>query len=251
MKSVCTKLTNLVYPAFILLMLFSVSSCVDTRKAVYFNNLPEGTVNGNTIIPEGLIQKNDLLGVSITSPVPEAFAPFNSGNSEYFVNADSTIRLPVIGSIRAVGLTKDQLKDTILRTLRVRKLLVDPIVNVRFLTFRVTILGEVNGPKVISVPNEKISLLEAIGFAGDITFYGRKDNVLVIREENGKRVVKRIDMNSNDLFNSPYYYLKSNDIVYVEPNKAKLASQNKTKDWVFGILGVASIVIGIATFFKN
>jgi polysaccharide export outer membrane protein len=130
-----------------------------------------------------------------------------------------------------------------------RKLLIDPIVSIRMLNFKVTVLGEVEKPSVIPVPSEKISLLEALGMAGDITINGRRDNVLVIREEPGRKVIKRLDLNSSDLFTSPYYYLQSNDVVYVEPNKAKVRSGSNTAMWVsvvlaalsFGIIAVTNI----------
>jgi polysaccharide export outer membrane protein len=124
-----------------------------------------------------------------------------------------------------------------------QKLLTDPIVSVRFLNFRVTVLGEVNDPAVIPVPNEKISLLEAIGLAGDLTIYARRDNVMVIREdENGNKEIKRIDLNSTELLSSPYYYLRSNDIVYVEPNKARVASSGRGQIWVPAVLSGLSLV---------
>jgi polysaccharide export outer membrane protein len=106
--------------------------------------------------------------------------------------------------------------------------LVDPIVSVRFLNFKVTVLGEVQRPTVVDVPDEKISLLEALGLAGDITIYGKRDNVMVIREENNQKIIKRLNLNSSEIFNSPYYYLKANDIVYVEANKARIATSTRT-----------------------
>jgi polysaccharide export outer membrane protein len=105
---------------------------------------------------------------------------------------------------------------------------VDPIVIVRHLNFRVSVLGEVSRPGIINVPSEKISLLEALGSAGDITVFGKKENVMILREENGVKKIKRIDLNSSELFDSPYYYLKSNDIVYVEANKAKVGSSTRS-----------------------
>jgi polysaccharide export outer membrane protein len=108
------------------------------------------------------------------------------------------------------------------------------------------VLGEVSRPSVVTVPSEKISLLEALGLAGDLTVYARRDNVMVIREENGRRIIKRINLNSADLFSSPYYYLKSNDIVYAEPNKSKVASAGRANTWVpivFSVLSFGVIAI--------
>jgi len=145
----------------------------------------------------------------------------------------------------AVDSAKEQLKATITKQLVDKKLLIDPIVSVRFQNFRVTVLGEVRNPSVIPVPSEKISLLEAIGLAGDLTIYAKRDNVLVIREENGEKTVKRMNLNSTELFTSPYYYLKSNDVVYVEPNKTKIATAGRAQVWmpvVFSALSFLTIV---------
>jgi polysaccharide export outer membrane protein len=112
--------------------------------------------------------------------------------------------------------------------------------------YKVTVLGEVNKPSVIPVPNEKITLLEAIGFAGDLTLFAKRDNVLLIREEQGKKTIKRLNLSSSEIFNSPYYYLKSDDVVYVEANKAKVASTSSTRLWLpvlFSGLSLTAIVI--------
>jgi polysaccharide export outer membrane protein len=111
------------------------------------------------------------------------------------------------------------------------------------LNFEVTVIGEVGNPSVITVPNEKISLLKALGLAGDITIYGRKDNVLLIREENGKKRVKHIDLNSKSFLSSPYYYLQPNDIVYVEANKNKVASVGRMTPYLPAILSGLSVII--------
>jgi polysaccharide export outer membrane protein len=243
--------------SFLALSVIFTSGCVNTRSATYFNGVTDKTITANTPIPESVIQKNDLLSISVSSLNPEASAVFNSPNvsnlmvpgsnsnpaSGYLVSTDGTIQFPILGSIKALGLTKDQLKESISNKLLERKLLIDPIVNVRFLNFRITVLGEVKNPTVVTVPNEKISLLEAIGLAGDLTIYARRDNVLVIREENGDKTIKRLDLNSNELLSSQYYYLKSNDVIYVEPNKSKVASTGRGQQWVPVVLSGLSLVV--------
>ena len=156
----------------------------------------------------------------------------------------------MIGNVKAEGLTKNQLKDKIAKTLVEKKILLDPIITIRFINFRVTVLGEVNHPTVVIVPNEKISLLEAIGLAGDMTIYAKRDNVLIIREANDQKILQRLDLNSDELFTSPYYYLQSNDIVYVEPNKNKVASVSGGMQWAPIILSAMSLVIIAATSFN-
>ena len=238
-----------------LLLLFIFSSCANTKEATYFYGTPEGSISSNTTVPESVIQKNDILSITISSLSAEASAMFNpvtssggtvavSGTS-YLVSSDGAIQFPLLGTIKAEGLTKAQLKDKITNTIIDKKLLVDPIVSIRFLNFRVTVLGEVAHPTVVSVQNEKISLLEALGLAGDLTIYAKRTNVMVIREENNKKIIERLDLNSTELFTSPYYYLQSNDIVYVEPNKARIASTSRSNQWLpilFSGLTLAALV---------
>ena len=250
------------YRYFLLISIVAVfifSSCTSTRKTAYFYNVQDTTfysVGGNQQVP---IQPNNILSVSVSSLNAEASAPFNppiyavnrsttvAGNQTetggYLVGAEGTIQLPVLGAIKAAGLTKEQLKDYITKLILQKKLLVDPIVEIRFLNFEVTVLGEVARPTVITVPSEKISLLKAIGLAGDLTIYGQRENVLLIREENGAKKTRHIDLNSPNFFNSPYYYLQPNDVVYVEPNKAKIASASRTTQYLPVILSGLSVVV--------
>ena len=123
----------------------------------------------------------------------------------------------------------------------------DPIVTIRFVNFRVTVLGEVNNPTVVNVPNEKISLLEALGLAGDMTIYAKRTNVMIIREVNDVKMIKRLNLNSDEIFTSPYYYLQSNDIVYVEPNSAKVANSSGGMQWAPIVLSGLSLVLIAAT----
>lgn len=226
------------------------ASCVSTKKTAYFNNIPDSVIQS----PEAaasIIGKNDMLNITVSSLNPTASLIFNVPNvgatpststsgvtggitstsqlMGYLVGQDGTIKFPVLGNISAAGLTKKQLEDTITTILAEKKLLVDPIVNVRFLNFRVTVLGEVAKPTTINVANEKISILEALGLAGDLTIYAKRDNVLLIREEENQKVVRRIDLNSENVLSSPYYYLKNNDVLYVEPGKAKVATTSNTR----------------------
>lgn len=135
--------------------------------------------------------------------------------------------IKVSGLVKAGGLTKKQLSDSLTHVLSSRKLLIDPIVSVRLINFRVTVLGEVGRPTVVNVNNERISLMEAIGMAGDLTLSAKRDNVLLIREENNKNITRRINLNDESLFRSPYYYLKNNDIIYVEANKARVQGTSR------------------------
>jgi len=242
----------------LILALFTISSCGSTKKVIYFPEVKDGTIQSTTVFPESIIQKNDILSITVSSLSAAADAPFNSPNnsgpgaiSGYLVNSEGNIQFPILGNMKAEGLTKNQLKDKITKALVDAKQLVDPIVTIRFANFRVTILGEVNHPTVVAVPNEKISLLEAIGLAGDLTIYGKRQNVMIIREEKEQKIIKRVDLNSAEIFTSPYYYLQSNDIVYVEPNKTKIASVSRGNQILPIVLSGLSLAVIAVQQFKN
>jgi len=240
-------------------MVFSNMGCISTRKTVYFYDVKDTTYLQRGPEIQTPIQENDILSISISSLNPQASAIFNTPNdfvsrsttptgvatqsSGYLVNTDGNIQLPILGNMKAAGLTKSQLKDNITSSILAKKLLIDPIVDIRYLNFEVTVIGEVAKPTVITVPSERISLLKAIGLAGDLTIYGKRENVLLIREEKGKKRTIHIDLNSNNFFNSPYYYLQPNDVVYVEPNKAKVASATRTQQLLPIILSGLSVVV--------
>lgn len=230
-------------------------SCVSTQKAVYFNNLPDTVIaplQGNF---EPVIQKNDILQITVSSLNPEDATVFNapvalsatSSNSPaaagYLVSEQGFIQYPVLGQVKAAGLTKEQLTNYLRDELNNRKLMKDPVVSIRLLNYRVTVLGEVGKPTVVNVTNEKITILEALGMAGDITIYGKKDNVLLIRDVDGQRTVKRLNLNSDEIFSSQYYYLKSNDIVYVEPVKAKVVNAQGNRQTIALVLSGLSVLV--------
>lgn len=254
-------LSLLPYLYFVFCLLF-FPACVNTRKAVYFSNIQDTEMPADLAHVAPLIQKNDLLSITVSSLNPDASAVFNAPNvseaegldlvgramsiSGYLVNQDGRIQFPFLGEVQAAGLTKNQLQEKLAKSLADKKLLIDPIVSIRYLNFRVTVLGEVAKPTVVHVPSEKITLLEALGLAGDMTIYAKRNNILLIREEAGKRLVKRLNLNSTDLFNSPYYYLKPNDIVIVEPDKARVATANPARQWLPLIFsGLTVMVIGL------
>jgi len=236
------------------------------RKTTYFNDLHDGEIKSAVaIIPS--IHKNDILSISVSSLNPDASALFNSPNlhpntsanmlgtpsqlAGYLVNERGDIQFPVLGSVHADGLSVKELTDSITRMLYDKKMLVDPIVAIRILNFRVTVLGEVGRPGVIPVPNEQITLLEALGLAGDLTIYGRRDNVLLIRENEDKKIIQHIDLNSPDILASPFYYLKSNDVIYVEPNKNRVRSVSDSRQVmpiVFAGLSFLTVVASVILY---
>ena len=242
---------------FLLVLVFA--SCVSTQRTTYFNNAEDTTfATKPEEIADVPIMKSDILSVIISSANAEASAPFNTNNNYlsnsttsagtsttaagYLVNNDGFIQLPVLGNVKAAGVTKKQLRTDIINNILDKKLLIDPIVTIRHLNFEVTVIGEVEHPTVITVPNEKISLVKALGLAGDITIYGKKDNVLLIRENDGRRKVKRINLNSRNFLTSPYYYLQPNDVIYVEANKEKVAMASRNQQLLPTILSGLSVI---------
>ena len=234
------------------------TSCVNTKQVTYFDEVGNAQFSTNgQMHPEPPIRPNDLLSISVSSPNPEASIPFNTPNliatqtssaagttvqaTGYLVGTDGQIQFPFLGNIKAAGLTKSQLQEEIIKQLSSKRLLLDPIVSVRYLNYKVSVLGEVARPSVLTIPNERVSMLEAIGLAGDMTIYAKRDNILLIRElEEGQRVTTRIDLTSKQLLSSPDYYLKPNDIIYVEPNKARVASTGRAYQLLPVILSALS-----------
>ena len=242
-------------------------SCADTKPVTYFNELSDQEIAYKVQDLEPVIQKNDLLSISVTSSsmngdanqlfnlynVASSPGPVNGGSvvqvAGFLVDQEGNIQFPMLGALKAAGLTKKELKDTIVKKLLSNNLLFDPIVNIRYLNYKVTVLGEVAKPSVYNVPGEKISLLEALGMAGDLTIYAKRDNVLVIREEEeGKRISHHINLNANDLLTSPFYYLQSNDVVYVAPNKARVTGAGQARIWVPTILSALSLIVVLAHY---
>jgi polysaccharide export outer membrane protein len=200
----------------------------------------------------------------VSSLSPEANILFNSGllttagnnnnaaassriNEGYLVDKEGAINFPVIGKITLARLTKEE--ATTKMTEELKQHVKNPIVNVRFLNFKVTVIGEVNRPSTFTIPTEKINIMEALGLAGDMTAFGKRENVLIIREKDGVRSTTRINMNNKDILNSPYFYLQQNDIVYVEPdNRTKIAQTSANNRYI--PIVVASIT-AIAIFLSN
>jgi len=237
------------------------------KKSTYFYETSNATfLNSNVESLEPVLSENDLLSISVSSVNPEAAEIFNVSNivatqsstvsgvttqaSGYLIDQDGFIRFPILGKIAAAGKTKKALREEITAALDTQKLLIDPIVDVRYLNFKVSVLGEVKNPSVLTIPNEKVSLLEALGLAGDITIFGNKENVALIREEDGVKKIRRLDLTSSEIFGSPYYYLKSNDIIYVEPTKAKVNESSLVRQWIPVVLSAISLAIITVVNFK-
>lgn len=225
--------------AFFILLLLLASSCATNRSLVYFGDLTKTTPYEQEItnFKEPVIQSGDQLSVTVSSLSPESNALFNNGillptnsmlsSSEatrkasegYLVDGQGNINFPVLGSVRLGGLTRSEAIRRL--TVLVSKSVKNPIVNVSFLNFRVTVLGEVNKPGSYLLSSEHPSLLDALGLAGDMTPYGLRENVLIIREREGGRTSARVDLTNKATLESPFFYIQQNDVVYVSPDKAR------------------------------
>lgn len=251
----------------LMLLSFTLPSCFSTRQITLMQGSFDTAQLSQIKIPEAVIRQGDLLSIVVYSDNPEATALFNQsvitysssagaasgsgGNGGaggasggtgsnagavgpgaptapgYQVDEDGNIQFQGLGLLHVEGLTKAQLKDTLDSRLK-NIYLKNPYYNIRFLNYRFTMLGEVAHPGIFSIPGEHISMLEAIGLAGDLTLFGRRDNVLIIRENEGKREWARLDLTKPQVMNSPYFYLQQNDVVYIEATKKKLAANDQS-----------------------
>lgn len=211
-----------------------LGSCGSRKDIVYFQDSRdfETLVADNGFEPK--FKVDDVVSIYVSTLNPEASAPFNlmigmtaGGQAEtldYLVDKNGDIDFPVIGKVGIVGLTPGEVK-TLLRE-RLSSYLKDPIINVRLRNFTVTILGEVRNPGTYPIIGEQITIMEALGLAGDLTIKGKRDNVMVIRDFDGVKVYNRIDLTTKDAMTSPAYYLTQNDVVYVEPNKSAISASS-------------------------
>ena len=247
------KITSLGF--FILLF-----SCKSREKLVYFQNHKE--VENETSGYTPVLEVDDFLSVVVTSIDPETVQIFNatSGNTQmgqtgytqgasapigYLVDSDGNINLPVIGLFHIAGLNRKEAIIQLQDTLRIYAK--DPIVQIQILNFKITVIGDVARPGTYKIPNERITILEAIGLAGDLKMTGKRQNVLVIREENGKKQEYRVDLTNGAVFSSPVYYLKQNDLVYVEPNFTALSQASFIRSASGVFISTTSLIITIIT----
>lgn len=242
--------------------LFVVFSC-SKRNITYFSNLDpnqEGQYSNKIELDPIRIQKEDELEIKVTTLNPESNLLFNYGvisrgdqvnydaigsynQAKYVVDSEGNIDFPILGKVNLAGLTREEAKKKLTELLS--KLVTDPRVEISISNFKITVLGEVNNPSSFTIDSDKITILEALGLAGDMTVYGKRENVLIIREDESGKKLFRVNMNDRALLNSKEYYLKQNDVLYVEADKKKLiqADINPTS------IAIMSIVASIAVAF--
>jgi polysaccharide export outer membrane protein len=272
------KATVPAYLFAISVLIIIFSSCGSQKDVTYFQRTPG---EHDTIpLPKMYvikIQPGDILSIPVNSLNPAAssfFNPYAGGNTSqdaptavgtdydansavrlarngapgYIVDQNGMISFPLIGKIRVEGMSTSDLRDTL--TKKLKSYLKEPTVSVQLLNFKVSITGEVNRPSSYVIPNELISLPDALTMAGDLTIYGRRTNIMVIREVNGEKVFAHVDLTNREIFSSPYYYLHPNDIVYVEPIKAKSAQTSQTNYLLPVIFSGLSLIIVLLTNVK-
>lgn len=243
-----------------------LTSCNTSKEILYFQdvavNQPE-TIEGARDIT---VQPKDQISIVISSKDPQLAALFNltrvqyragytdlrGGNlngevSGYTLDDKGDIDFPIIGTLHIAGMTKSQIAALIKKRLVEGDLVKDPVVTVEFMNLYFSVLGEVKTPGKYSITKDQISLLEAISIAGDLTIYGKRDAIFVIREENGERVTHWVDIRSKELFQSPVYYLKQNDVVYVQPNKVRAGQSTLNENSVKSV----SLWISIGSFLSS
>ena len=249
--------------ALAVLVVVALSSCEPKKDVIYFqsNNL---TSSNSLSKYEHVIKSDDMLTITISALDQDAVRPFNlptysfgsTGDvssrerlETYLVDSEGNIDFPVLGKISLKGLTRIQATELIKNMLK--EYVKNPIVNIRTVNFKVTVLGEVTRPGTYTIPNERITLIEALGLAGDMTIHGERKNVMVIRENDSKKTFTRVNIASEEVFNSPVYYLSQNDVVYVEPNKTRVRSSTvgaKTSEnlrIISTLVTVAALVVSI------
>jgi polysaccharide export outer membrane protein len=258
-----------------LLLLFSfglslfLSSCVTHEELLNFNKGSEFSPTPEDIqnLPQLEIQPDDLLSIRIKALDPLASEPFNidpigsqmaniQANPSmrpligYLVSRDGTIDFPILGALKVAGLTTDEVRALVLEKLK--PFLKDPVVMVRYLNFRITVLGEVNSPGTFFVANERVTVLDMLGQAGDITPYGNRTNILVVREQNSERRTARLNLQDRDIFKSPFFYLQQNDVVYVEPLQVRTASirdqSQRILPWLSAITALTTLAVTLSRF---
>ena len=247
---------------FILAFAILMSACSTSRSSLtYFEDIDSRIAQFETDTADLVIAPHDELMISVTSFVPEATAQYNlpptnlstSENTQisttyaistYTVNTQGYIDIPSIGPLKVEGLTTSQLTDSLISI--ISRSVVDPNVRVQLVNFSVNVIGEVKNPGRFKVNNQRISILDAIAMAGDLTEYGKRDGILLIRESDGKRTVHKLNLNSADILDSPYFYLRQNDVVYIEPNKIRKDNSKYNQNNAYKLSVTSTVVSAVS-----
>ncbi|MBR5038671.1 MAG: polysaccharide biosynthesis/export family protein [Prevotella sp.] len=242
-----------------------LASCGSTKDIVYFQGVDELDLSPSKGLYDARIFPKDMLMINVSTTDPEAAKPFNlnyqqnltnSINTQlygYLVDNDGNINFPMIGMLHVEGLTTRECESLILDRIKFYMAKNEtPIVTVRLSSYHITLIGE-TGSRIVPVSTEKMNIIEALASGGDMTMTGRRDNILLIREDNtGQKSIHRLDISDANILNSPYYYLQQNDILYIEPNKTKINRQaiSNASIWVSALGMVSSIAAVVISLVK-
>lgn len=238
-----------IFIAAAIVLAATVTSCKAPQSLAYFENADSLKTVGTTALDYAVkIRPADELIITVNSIVPEATAAYNLSstpqNQTYVVDTDGEITMPVIGKIHAAGMTTKGLGDYL--TEKISKEVDSPVVRVQLANFRVNVLGEVKRPGAIEAKSERFTIFDALAAAEDMTEYGERTNVMVIREENGQRAYHRVNLKDARIVDSPYYYLQQNDVVYVEPNQIKAGNAKYSQNNAYKVSVVSTIVSAVS-----
>ena len=238
------------------------SSCISTRKVVYFNDIPDTALAKPITVTsikytDPVILPNDILSITVqTMQQNESNTPITSGTVAMFnplngflVDKNGNIELSLIGFIKVGGLTTSEARELIKE--KAKEYYKEPVVNCRIANFEINLLGEINSPGTYTFPSEKVSILEALAAGKDASITGKRNDILLIRTEGEERKFIRLSLNSSDLFKSPYFYLRQRDILYIEPTRFKVQSSDNTFIRNIGIFSSLISVAAILLAFKG
>ena len=240
-------------------MILMMVGCGSSKEVAYWQNIDSISLAASKGLYDAKIMPKDELTILVQTTDPVTSEPFNlrstgqTSNKDqitgYLVDNDGMINFPIVGKIHVAGLTKTECEDLIKSKIQPYLARTEnPLVSVRTSSYRITVIGEVNRPGVIPVATEKISLVEALAEAGDMTIYGKRDNVLLVREDkSGEKHKVRLNMNDANIINSPYYYLQQNDIVYVEPHKVKARNTffGSNTSIFYSVIGITTSLVSL------
>ena len=237
----------------VFIAVFAVFSCGNRKEIVYLQNIDSVSSYESSKSYEAKLQPDDLLSIIVSADSPEVTAPFNlpdfegndaenRGFKTYLIDSSGFIDFPILGKQKLGGLTRTEAHAKLVTA--ISEYINNPTINLRIVNYKISVLGEVLKPNSYTISGERITILEAISMAGDLTIYGKRENVLVIREVEGKKTFARLDLTKSDILNSPFYYLGQNDVVFVEPNKTKINSSKIGPD-VSVIISSLSVLIAL------
>lgn len=233
-----------------------LQACAPAREMAYITDAERDSAQRIISTYSNSIHPGDLLYIYVYSEIPESVIPFNqethnlshsSSVSGYLVDEAGAITFPVLGKLTAAGLTYDSLAHVIEQRLIGGGYLLDPLVTISPMNFRVSVMGEVNRPQELHITGERLTILEALAMCGDLTVYGQRENITVVRSKKGEATPITIDLTKKTIFDSEVYYLQSNDIVYVEPNKKKKREATLDENWpkyASASIGLGSFIVG-------